>query len=366
MHPHFEIVKSPLVIRKDKKIILRNCLRGDSYSYSKTQEHNKYLGKQGWQVKFYDRRGFVLKRFCFENENDVIEFFIEINAPSFNSWVYDIDPLDVDKVLLFTTQALTANPGVIQNFSIPSVWGPNNTISAIGGGGNGTIGQRVGGLNIPGFAGSGAAFASISNRGYDRNSTVPYFIGSGAVATSSPSTGNNAQATSFNTSQLIAAGATKNGGNGLAANSTGDIKFDGGLSGSLVSSAGSAVSGPGGGSAAGPSGTPVAVGGTAVVGGNSGVGANSATASGGASSAGVGNPGGNGTDFDASHGAGAAGSGGGNGANQGGNAGNYGAGCGGPGVTAAGASVAVTLAGSQGMLFLSYNPYIYSEFYTTP
>lgn len=361
------------LIKPNKRALLRKVLRGNEYDNSRELELNYDKGIRGWQIKIYNKQGEAIRRFCFTHETDVIEFFIEIHDPGFNWWYHDINPLDVDKVLLLITQSLTTGPGSTQNFSVPITWG-NNTSSCIGGAGNGAAGTAVGIASTGGGAGGGGAYSDKNVQGIDRNSTAPYFIGSAA------------QQTWFSSALVLladngtsASGLTKGLG-GLVANCVGTNKRSGGDGGNATtSSSGSTVqsnSGAGAGAAAGTSGNGSngnnGVNATGVTNASSGKGGDSDTVSGGASTTGNGNVGADGTDFDASHGAGAGASGGGclpagptvgNGANGGlyGAGGAGGGSIGGPGAKIGGSAGL----GRQGMIFLSWVPYAYSEVYGT-
>ncbi len=230
------------------------------------------------------------------------------------------------------------------SYSTPSDWNnSDNSIECIGAGGNG------GSANNGGGGGGGGAYAKITNL------TI-----SGSVSYSIATAGSQAD-TTFNTTSLVcdagnnASGAT-DGTAGLAANSTGTTKFDGG-----------AASGGGGGGA----------GGTTSAGSNgngAGSGGNGGTVSGGAggiydlSSGAAGQSGGNGTVWQVSpeRGAGGGGAEGGPGEADigcrihGGNGGEGGFLGGGAGGGGARGSVLCTPgsggSGSQGIIVTTYTP----------
>lgn len=362
------------LIKPNKRALLRKVLRGNEYDNSRELELNYNKGTRGWQIKVYNKQGEAIRRFCFTHEIDVIEFFIEIHDPGFSWWYHDINPLDVDKVLLLITQSLTTGAGGTQTFSVPVTWG-NNTVSCIGGGGqggsstNGLVGS--GQTCASGGGGGGGAFAQSNNLNADRTNGTPYFIGS------------QNQATWFNNSSLISAAgansATLNGGGtaGLAANSIGTTKKNGGNGGQGITTVGSGILvGAGGGGAGGTTsdGTTGSNAGTTTPNNPGANGGASDTVAGGTGVNGAaGNNGNTGTDFDASHGAGSGGAGGGapstsSAGNKGGGAGGlYGGGGGGPSANA-GNPVSPSIVGGlgqQGMIFLSWVPYAYSEVYGT-
>ena len=378
-------IQSPsLIIPNEFKIKHKQLVRGPEYFYNKERELNYGLGKKGWQVLFYnskkcktqfDKTFKYYRRFCFENENDALEFWQEIHRPDFNSASWIIDPKEYDETLFLLTQSLTSTSGANQSFSVPSTWGPNNTISCLGHGGSGYLAfSQSGGGSPPSYgggAGGGGAFASISGTGLDRNSTtVKFYV--------SINTGAN-QDTWFDGSSFsdCTVGA-KNGGNGTgptpntggtagsAASSVGTTKFSGGAGGN-----GAVVVGNAGGGGGGGCGSSIGTGQTGVSASNGTgqKGGNSSTATGGAAIASGANNGALGTDFDASHGGGSGASGGGctDAVNRaGGTGGLYGSGSGGSGANNLGTSdfVGAVVAGRQGMIFLSWSPYEYNTGYS--
>lgn len=373
---------SPAIILPRKRPLLKRILRGDEYLHARERELNYHIGQRGFLIQIYNWQGQVIKRFHFTEESDAIELFIEIHTPGFDPRIYDI-PGEIAHIELALTQAITSTSTSTQQFAIPNTWWTQNTISVIGTGG--ASGQ--GGINNSviqgGCGGGGAAFASISNLigSADRNGTFNFFISS----TSSSSAwffntgtvladgGNNAVSGSF----TGGGGFGSPGSGGTVANSVGTTRRAGGTgargaSGSIPSSGvySIQVGGGGAGSAAGTSAggqTP-----TAPTSSSGGDGADSDTASGGSGGTGIGPPGGTGSDFDASHGAGAGGAGGGapfSFPQVGGTGGLYGGGAGGPGAwiknegSGGDAETGAITAGRQGMIWLTWSPYQFTEFY---
>lgn len=189
--------------------------------------------------------------------------------------------------------------------TIPSDWNnANNTITGIGGGGNGTAATFDGKSGAPGNGGGGAALSIISNQTYTPGATRTRQIGGAATDTFFKADNNS-------TNALVAKGGENASGSGLggsAASGTGSTKYSGGNG-----AAGSGADGGGGGGAAG-SAANGSNGSSPGHGGNSGDGA-----SGGAADA----NGANGTGLGSGYGSGAGG-GGGTSGGPGKNGGNYG------------------------------------------
>lgn len=360
------IEQSPAIILPKKRPLLRKILRGSDYEHHKERDLNSHRGKRGFQIWFFNWQNEVIRKDFYDEESDVIEAFIEIHKQPYKFPTTE----EVAHVQLFITQSLTTGAGGQQNFSVPVTWGPN-TSSCIAGGGNGSIGQLPGPTVNGGAGGGGGAFASTNIQALTRGSTAPYLIGA------------SAQVTWFSNPSLLIADAGVSAVNtnvsprgGLASNSVGTVTRNGGNGGAggILASGTGSPSGGGGGGAGGPtSAGSNGAAGTTSAGANpvaSGAGGNSDTASGGASTNGAPNNGGNGTDFDSSHGAGAGASGGGlalansGPAFAGGAGGNYGGGAGGSSNRGS-ANMGASVAGTQGMIFLSWVPYQYTEIYST-
>ncbi|HET8581134.1 MAG TPA: DUF2341 domain-containing protein [Candidatus Paceibacterota bacterium] len=292
------------------------------------------------------------------------------------------------------------------SWTVPDDWdSTNNTIEAIGAGGNGANSVAE---SYAGAGGGGGAYAKIANLSLTPGSSVAYSIGAGGVGSGT---------TWFDTSSTVAAANGANasgktaGAGGSTSNSVGTTLYAGGA-GAAVSGS-SPYGGGGGGGAAGPFGagkgggkpyasTPNTAGGgggadggsstagsagSSSKGGNGGAGTtgtaggigsdgstsgsssaggNGSNGSGGAGSgygwesgsSGNGGAGGAGTEWDATHGAG--GGGGGSGMGFGNNAGNGGAGGtyggAGGGAGAAGSAAGTGGTGGQGIIVIIYTP----------
>jgi len=198
-----------------------------------------------------------------------------------------------------------------QNWTVPSDWNnSNNTIEVIGDG----SGAYYSGYY---YAGAGGGYSSISNKSLTPGTSIPYFVGRGA-GTNGAQFGDGTWFgnASYASSYVAAEGGQSNGG--AAANGIGTTKYSGGNRGNN-----------GGGGAAGPHGD----GAVSVL----DVGGNADAGYGGAGGASL-NPGGNGTEWDSTHGSG----GGGGKSNYGGN---YGGGSG-----------RNANYGSQGIIVITYTP----------
>ena len=277
---------------------------------------------------------------------------------------------------------LTATPGSLQSWTVPSDWNnSNNSIQTIGGGGSGDPGAQG-----DGGGGGGGAWNKQTN--VTLSGTVDYEIGSGGASNSTtygnlPGGGNNGGDTWFCNSTSgctsITDSAVKVGSKGGIGGTGGAFTFGAGAGGGAggVGSSGvgnSSNSGgrggnfdgtvtrasTGGGGAGGPNGAgangvdnPAQHGAT-----NGGQGDSTSGGTGGAgSTSGNGGSGGAGTEYDATHGSG--GGGGGSTINSGadttgGTGGSYGAGGGGASTDNAG--TANGGAGTQGIIVITYTP----------
>jgi hypothetical protein len=287
------------------------------------------------------------------------------------------------------------------SWAVPSDWSSTNTIETIGGGGGGS-----GGGSQPSTGGGGGGYSAVSNlAGLSGSLTVQ--IGSGG---SSASAGGDSwfNGASLATSSVGAKGgaggptSASGGAGGPASGGVGTTKFPGGDGGGVnaahngggggggaagpngagqaggTTAAGTAGEGGGGGGGAGGGSSTPGAANTATAGGNGGnaqdgtaggAGGTSASTSGGNGSHGSGggggfrNPpgnqfggtGGNGIEWDPSHGAGGGGGGAGEnfagGIGTGGNGGNYGGGGGGGGYFNGTSGT-----GAQGIIVITYTP----------
>lgn len=377
MHTHIAVNKPNIIIPSNKGLDLLKVIRGDDYEFAKERDYNSHRGIRAFQLKYFDWRSKSYRVEHFGCEADIIGRWLDIIK----------EPDVYTDVLLFITQSLTTGPGSTQNFSVPVTWGPNTT-SCIGGGGAGAVNAfgSSGSTNTvqSGGGGGGGAFASDNVSGIPLGQTTPYFIGSANQATWFKSS-ISLLAANGGTPTQPTFGACPGGTQGTASSSIGTTKRNGGIGGAglaptftggITSAQNRASGGGGGGGAAGTTadGTVGAVGTSTTANAtvNGGNGGNSDTASGPAGGSGVGAGGNAGTDFDASHGAGSGGAGGGvlsgnRAENNGGAGGNYGAGGGGVACTFfldSGPAQGTPGAGRQGMIFLSYVPYQYSEVYS--
>lgn len=245
----------------------------------------------------------------------------------------------------------------------PADWNnSNNTVEGIGGGGSGGAGRGTAGRES---GGGGAEYRKIANFSVATPGTTAfnYVIGAGGAAIVQSVNGNTAgnagTDTTFNTSSLIAkagsagagvgTGAACNGGAGGTGGTGASANADGGRGGNVTVDAGaSGAGGAGGVIGAGSNGVDSA--GTATAGGSGDA------DFGGPGGAATGANGGNGSEWDATHGSGGGGGGasaGGAVAATGGTGGNYG---GGGGAARTNTGTATSGAGKQGIIVLSYVP----------
>lgn len=239
------------------------------------------------------------------------------------------------------------------SWTVPSDWNSSdNSIECIGAGGRASAEDGTSG----GGGGGGGAYSKITNLTLTPSASVTYQIGTGNGSTGTSGTAHSwFNGTSLAAASLSAAGgsstATEIGGTGgLAANSIGTTKYDGGSGGN-----GTAGGGGGGGGAAGPNGA-------------GGDGANSTSANGGLGGAGDGGSdgvgglrgvgddsygliGGFGNNW-GWHGAGGGGGGGGSSDGRGADGGSYGAGGGGNGEGLSGSRAS----GANGVCRIVYRP----------
>lgn len=254
-----------------------------------------------------------------------------------------------------TLSFLTSPTGSNGTYNIPSDWNSaNNNIQAIGGSGAG------GATNSPEAGGGAGAYAKVTNLSLTAGGTATYSVGTGTGG------GANGTASYFNATSLsnaqsngssvscaadggTAGGFSGTGTGGLATNSVGTTKYDGGTGGAKGSSGGGGGGGAGGPSGAGGNG----VAGSGSTGGAGGT-ADNGTVSGGSggSPASAGN---SGTEFDSTHGCGSGGGGGNNGGSAG-TGGNYGGAGGGAGTGGSGAG------GAQGIIAITYTPSVKGGF----
>lgn len=276
-----------------------------------------------------------------------------------------------------TVTFLTGSPGSNQNYTVPGDWNnADNKIECIGAGGGGAVALRGGTGGAYACGGGGGGYGRVDNSSFTLGATLVYNVGlNGAAATrsSSGATGGNAATdTWFNGTTYAAAPVGGKGSNGGGGGTTptfipykggdnvpgkGTFTYDSGKGGAIISTSGTATIATGGGGAAGLNG---------LGGGVSQIGSNVSTSNGGATGdatfggagGATGNPtasnGGNGTEWDATHGSGGGGGGAiGATAVTGGNGGNYGAGGGG---AAASSGTVTSGAGGQGIVVVTYTP----------
>lgn len=357
MHPHVSL--SPYILKpkyREFKSGLTNIVIPDKYICDKSIEQNSGLGEYYIHVKT------LYNTYMFKCLRDFLEYITEIR---------DNNEIVLECILV---QTITSTPGTPQTITFQAAWNINNICYCIGGGGNAGDNFFASGDIESGGGGGGGACGIGALTGFNPGNTTTCFVG--GVAQSSWLAGtliSNAQVVG---DHGVTAVTTTKGLGGLVANCVGNLnKYKGGDGGNGAhgtSTATQMCTGGGGGGAAGSTvaGSNGADGILALNSTNQlgGAGGNSDTATGGAAIAGPGNNGGNGTDFDASHGAGAGGSGGGyNTATPlisypGGNGGNYGAGAGGPSSTPFTSNSGV---GIQGIVALTWFPQGFSEFYQT-
>lgn len=274
----------------------------------------------------------------------------------------------------FVTQTFLTGTGS-SSWSDPGDFpqGSNNRIDCIGSGGSGAAVKGTGSQRASG--GGGGGWSSSTNLSV----TFPasYSCGTGGTAvtrsTTGATNGNAGGDTTFNSTTIVAKGggaglsattatATNGGSGGVASSGTGSTKVNGGNGGNitgtnagLMATGGGGAGGPGSGNsgsgAAGNAGTNTANSGS-YKGGQGG-----GTAGGAAGDVAVAVDGGNGAEYDATHGSGGGGSG-----YQlafsfdfsSGNGGNYGGG--GGGVVNGGSGNPSSGAGRQGLIYVEYTP----------
>jgi hypothetical protein len=243
-------------------------------------------------------------------------------------------------------------------WTVPSDWNnASNSIEIVGAGGLGFAASSSGA-----GAGGGGAYSKILNAVLTHGSTIDISIAAGG-----------SEADTFlkdNSSTIIVSakagkngdGAHHAGAGGLASGGVGTTKYDGG-NGAVNS--GSSDGGAGGGAAAGPNGaggngsaSPDAA--TGGAGGQANNGAGVAGGAGGAPGNHNGANGGNGTEFDATHGCGSGAGGGGQqffvGNGSGGNGGQYGGGGGSAGKAAFGGGSTSNSTGGDALIVITYDP----------
>jgi hypothetical protein len=278
------------------------------------------------------------------------------------------------------TKFITSTSASNQTDTIPSDWNTiNNNVDLIGSGGSGGAAFSTTLTRVAAGGGAGGWSQQV-NISVAPGGTVTFFLnagGSGVTAsTGTAATGNLGTDTWYNGTALIGSSVGAKGGTGGGAQIAASTTAVGGVGGALASGVGSSrSSGGSGGSCSSANAIGVASGGGGA-GGGSGSGNSSATLltqtvaianaggsgdAGAGGGAGAGNTGGtpggvggNGTEYDASHGSG----GGGGGAETassvtGGSGGNYGGGGGGASGTAA---TVLSGAGIQGLIIRQYVP----------
>lgn len=261
-----------------------------------------------------------------------------------------------------TVVFLTTTTGSNQTYTSPSNWNnSSNTIEVIGAGGGGGLGNGLG----HGTGGGGGEYGKTTNFSFATpgTTTATYQLGTGGIAvTGGILSGNAGGDTWFNGTTQAGATLGAKGGLGGAAGTgsqsggsggsggVGTTHKAGGRGGNMTGTTGNGASGgggAGGSTAAGSQGVDSASTATNTqTGGGAGDGG-----SGGAGGAAGTNAGGNGTEWDASHGSGGGGGGGGAGGTNGGAGGNYGGGGGGSSTT-----TNTTGAGKQGIIVITYTP----------
>lgn len=319
--------------------------------------------------------GFVKWRGIFDDRDDFDNFLFALFKGTLKyekylwglccpNWSPDIgEQLSYDFATFITISSPT---GSAQTYNRPVDWQNSGTAYTIGGGGGGRR-QATTGVAGAGGAGGGAfALKSV----FISSATFNYQIGAfGAGATTAATSGGNGGNTWINTvpaaSQptTLAQGVLAVGGSGstgaagaaggAAASCLGTTTFSGGTGGAGqgTNGAGGGGGGAGGQNAAGGNGTAGASGN----GGNGGAG-NGAVGGGGAGATPDGGTGGNGTNFNGTIGSGGGAGGGGSATTAGGVGGNYGAGGGGGRTTSSGSASGGN--GSQGIIWLFYEPYV--------
>jgi len=252
------------------------------------------------------------------------------------------------------------------SWTVPSDWNNfNNKIEVIGGGagGSGSTSSKAGG------GGGAGAYSVMTNLPFMTGASVSYSVGAGGVAGLAGADGTSGGDTFFNgTGGVLARGGAHatgmTGGAGGSATGMGS-QFTGGNGGNGDGSIGAGHGGGGGGGGAGGR-NSVGSNGVASTTAAGGAGGNGGTGGGGTGGIGaisgtnVAGTGGNGTEFDVTHGSGGGGGGGANSSTSsqrtGATGGNYGAGGGGggnsSGTTAAGG------AGQAGVIIITYTPVV--------
>lgn len=330
-----------------------------------------------WHVKVRLADGHIRWHGVFEDRDDFDAFLWAIATGSLDQqpdlWRLPIPQYFPDYgeggLFMFAATIIVTASG---SQSVPGDWNnAANTIEGIGGGGSGGAGCKNNGKRATG--GSGAEYRKLTN--YAAGGTFTYTIGAGgaavALTTDTISNGNDGGDTILDTTALIAkkglAGTAAAGSNPTppagGTGGTGGTGNNGGGGGSTgtANDCASGGGGAGGTTAAGSAGVTNGSNNTATNGGAGG------TASGGAAGTGTvlnsastatGGNGGDGSAFDATHGAGGGGGAAlntGTGAAVGGNGGNYGAGGGGSDTKATGGN-STSGAGAGGILFFTYTP----------
>jgi hypothetical protein len=340
--------------------------------------------------------GFVRWRGWFDSRDDADAFFFSLVSgslqyerelwrlptpawhPDFGDWLtYDFA----------TVTFLTSPTGSNQTYTSPSDWGnSNNSIVTLGAGASG--GTALQGASAYAAGGGGGACNKITNFTFATpgTTTATYQIGTGGAASAnstglSNTTGNNGGDSWFGGTTLGGSSVGSKGGSGgnstrgtgtpnvtgaggVAASGVGTALGNGGAGGLINGSGMSSQSATGGGGGAGESGD-----GAASTGFSSGTtrqasaGGQGNNGTGGAGGAGVTDAaasyaGGNGTEWDASHGSG--GGGGGKATNSttnpnAGSGGQYGAGGGGIASSVSGGTF-TSGAGTQGIIVVTYTP----------
>lgn len=366
------------------------------------------MGNPTTQVRFRARGkthdGVVKWALWFDDRNQFDAFIhayvaSQIGGAPFDHRIIELPNRDVwgnfnpELPLEFATVTFLTTTGSAQTYSRPSDWNNgNNKIETLGSGASGGASHKNASTSVAAVAtgGGGGAYNFVNNATVNVSS-VTYIIGSPGAAVFAPSgsfsAGNAGGDACFGNSVISGStvaskggpagnanrstSATPLSGSGTAAAASGvGSGFDGGGSGTADQATANTQSASGGGGAAGGTGAGNTSANAAVNAQTSGGSADGGSGGAGGASAGSGvnaSPGGNGTEWDASHG-----SGGGGGASRdtsggsnGGNGGNYGGGGGGESRNG-GSTANVSGAGIQGIIVVTYTPVTLSMWGTLP
>lgn len=268
----------------------------------------------------------------------------------------------------FATLSFLSVTGTNLTYTFPTDWNNgDNSIETIGAGGSGaaytvSLGACTGG--------GGGGYSKITNY-IKPGATTSYTIGTGGAGRNStggfPKAGQAGGDVYFGNTSLATSSVGSKGGNGgktggsgsttgvsggSSASGVGTTKYSGGNSGS-VSGLTTGRAATGGGGAAGPYGAGGA--GANRTGSGTSAGGTGGNGFGGAGAPNAFGPGGDGTEFDATHGSGGGGAGSINNGSAGSGGGKYGGGGGGAAVLS---GTILTDAGASGLIVITYNPLI--------